>query len=118
MSCQEAGRNLHLRPAGANHRKFISDKTRKHMLHVLMHDDVPFALHLRTCGTTMLIDVFQERKAERDHPFGGAAGARLTPNRPQDLMNAALEQIVFIAKMRIERRPAHVRAVEDLLNGD
>jgi hypothetical protein len=37
-------------------------------------------------------------RAERDHTFVDVARARLTPNRVQDLMNAALEQIVFIAK--------------------
>ena len=58
------------------------------------------------------------RKAESDNPFEGAAGARLTLNRLQDLVNAALEQIVLVAEMRIERRPADICSIENLFHSD
>jgi hypothetical protein len=85
---------------------------------MLVHDHAPFTLHARTGGTTMLIEVPQQRQAERDDVFGRTAGARPIVQRSQDLVDAALEQIVLVAIMGVERRAADIGAVEDLLHGD
>jgi hypothetical protein len=58
------------------------------------------------------------RKAECDNPFDRAAGPRAMVNRLEDLVNAAFEQIVLIAKVRVERRFADVRSVKNLLHCD
>jgi hypothetical protein len=55
---------------------------------------------------------------EGDDPLDRAATARLIMDRPQELVNARLEQITLVAEVRVERRPANVRAVEDLPDGN
>jgi len=73
---------------------------REHTLHVFVHDDAPFAPHLRARTTLVPVDVLQKWQAEGDD------GA-------QDFLNPALEQIVLVPKVRIERRLAfsHTAAI-------
>src|SRR5262245_60887665 len=65
----------------------------------------------------MPVDVFEKRKAECDDAFGCAL-ATLFAKRPDDVVNAALEKLVLAGEMRVEGGSAHVRAMQDLLDGD
>src|SRR5215207_7128010 len=83
-----------------------------------VHREAAVAPHRCTGSATMLVDVCQKRKAERDSVFEWAAGPRMSASRLQDVANAALEQIVFVAKVRVELRLNDVGATENLLHGD
>lgn len=66
----------------------------------------------------MLADVFENWKTERDDLFEWAAGTGLFVHRPEHLVNAALEEFVFVSEVRVEGGSANVRAMEDLFHRD
>ncbi len=66
----------------------------------------------------MPVDVLQQRQTECDETFGSTADAGPIVQRSQDVVDTALEEIVLVAKMRVERRAANVGAIENLLHDD
>ena len=82
-----------------HHRNIPGNQIREHVPQVVVHDDAPRARHLRTVGTTMLVDVFENRKAERDDLFECVADAGPTVNRAQHLVNAAFEEVLLVAEI-------------------
>ncbi len=104
--------------AAHHHRDVLGNQIREHVAQVIVHDDAPLARHLRAVGTTMLVNVFENRKAERENLFGSAARTAPTVNRAQHFVNAALEEIVLVAEMRVEGRPSDIGAIENLFHRD
>jgi hypothetical protein len=66
------------------------------------------------------MNVFKDRKAESNKPFVSLyRGWRFRRvNRANHVMDAASQQIVFVSKMHIKRRTAHIGAIENLLDDD
>ena len=119
MPGDEIGRHPRRRSTATNHqRNILGNQIRKHVPQVVVHDDAPRAHHLRTVGTTMLVDVFENRKAERDDLFECVADTGPAVNRAQHLVNAAFEKVLLVAEMRVEGGPSDVGAVEDLFYGN
>ena len=63
--------------------------------------------------------MFEDREAEPKNPIQTPpTSPRRGWNRSQHVMYAGDKQVIFVAKMRVKRGSADIRAIEDLLHDD
>ena len=99
----------------------IGDLFRHDLLKMLMNDGASARANHGCPRVPMLMNVFEDRKAEPDNALPCVSGrprfhGRM--NRSEQVMNAADEQFILVAKMHVEGRAAHVGAVQNLLHDD
>lgn len=87
----------------------------------MLVQDRPTAVSQPHLGAAlMLVDVREEREAEREHPIGyvgrGSPAHRQSPK--EERAHGAREQIVLVTKMDVERRSTDPGALEDIRDGD
>ena len=76
-------------------------------------------VHGQLAVLAVSLDVLEEGQAESEEPFRRARAAlRRTRVEAQQVADAAVEQLVFVAVVGVERRASDVGAGEDLLHDD
>src|SRR6516164_6042783 len=99
----------------------IGDLFRHDLLKMLMHDGASARAHHSCARVPVLINVFEDRKAEPDNAlpwFSGRTRFHRRMNRSEHVMDAADEQLILVAKMHVEGRAAHIGAIQNLLHDD
>ena len=97
----------------------VSDLFRHDLLKMLMNDNASARAHHGCARVPMLMDVFEDRKAETDEAlewFSRRLRFRRRMNRSEHVMDAAGEQLVLVAKMHVESRAAYVGAIQNVLH--
>ena len=87
---------------------------RDHRLNALQHQRSAVSPHDRRPHREMTPRVLEHREAEAETPRGLALA--FTEEIPQ-VFEPAGEQGLLVGEMRVERGPADVRPVDDVLNG-
>src|SRR5216117_1398942 len=100
---------------------FVLDELGDGVLKMLVHHASSPGAHRRSPGAAMRFDMLEDTKTEPEDAVRrlrrqvAPTGRR---RRTQHVVNAAEEQLVLVAEVRVEGRPADVRAVQYLLDHD
>lgn len=83
-----------------------------------VHHMTAFGGHGVMAIVAMALDVFEKWQAERGHPTRRADIASPLVDGPEHVVDAAVQQVVLVTEMLVERRPSDIRSSENFLDSD
>ena len=100
--------------------QILGNRIGEYGLQSFVKDDAAAVRHVRAAALAMPGDVFQKRQAETDNAFDAGLSATLMmmKSQPEHFDDSALEHVVLVPEVRVERRSGDISAVQDVLDRD
>lgn len=98
--------------------QILGNRIGEYGLQSFVNDDAAAVRHVPVAALAMPGDVFQKRQAETDNAFDAGLSATLMMSQPEHFDDSALEHVVLVPEVRVERRSGDISAVQDVLDRD